>query len=588
MVRLRLGPSASVGAGGCLARIVPTVISLAFIGLGSWFSFLLGRSLLASLAVRGWEASECEVVTSAVEERPGDPATEEFVFTVAYRYRAGGEDWVAGRVRPGYLGSEDPRPAQLLLESYPAGARVACWVDPEDPSAATLERPGLLTGLWILFPLTFVAIGMVVLLAAWWPGRRGGGEPAAPDAAGAPPLSRRAPSAAVGAGCLTAFFGVFLLAGAAVLWFVSGRPASRAWAAREWRETPCVVERSSVREHPGDDGSTYSVEVLYAYTVDGREYKSSRYDFLPGSSSGYEGKAAVVERLPAGLRTVCWVDPGDPTSAVLERRMHKGYLFGLFGLPFFLAGAGGIAFTLRGWRRAGRQDASGAPAWLPSRRVDPTSSPFVGPGAAASGPVILRPGSTPLGKLLGLTFAALFWNGITGVFLWQVVAGWKAGAGDGCLTVFLIPFVLIGLALLASVPYQILALFNPRPLLTLERGEIVPGEALQLSWRFRGLAGRIRKLEISLEGREEATYRRGTSSTTDKQIFAKIALVEATQPLEIAAGTTRVALPAGTMHTFVASHNKVLWTLKVAGQIARWPDVGEEFELVVRPPEVER
>ena len=40
------------------------------------------------------------------------------------------------------------------------------------------------------------------------------------------------------------------------------------------------------------------------------------------------------------------------------------------------------------------------------------------------------------------------------------------------------------------------------------------------------------------------------------------------------------------MHTFVAPHNKVLWTLAVAGEIARWPDVAEEFELLVLPPAV--
>ena len=560
-----------------MARIVPSVVALAFVGLGSWFAYQLGRGLLARLAVHGWEGAECEIVASAVESRPGDPATDEFVFTVTYRYQAGGEEWVADRVRPGYVGSDDPRPAQLLLERYPAGARVSCFVDPEDPSAATLERASLWPGLFILFPLVFVAVGAGVLLLTWWPARGRTArrqETESEDAAGAPPLSQRAPSAALGAGCLAAFFGVFLLAGAAVLWFVTLRPAARAWTAREWRETSCVVERSGVGEHAGDDGTTYSVDVLYAFTVGGREYKSSRYDFLSGSSSGYEGKAAVVERLPAGTRTVCWVDPQDLTSAVLERRLHKGYLFGLFGLPFFLVGAGGIAFTLRGWRRFEKRGAPGAPA----------SSSSAVPGSGwPPGPVTLRPGSTPLGKFLGITFAAAFWNGITGVFVWQAVGGWKAGAGDGCLTVFLIPFVLIGALLLLSVPYQLLALFNPRPVLTLDRGELVAGEALELSWSFRGLAGRIGKLRISLEGREEATYRRGTSSTTDKQTFAQVTLVESTRRLEIAGGTTRVALPAGTMHTFVAPHNKVLWVLKVEGEIARWPDVAEEFELVVRP-----
>lgn len=577
MPALTIRSSAGAAAGGCLARLFPSAIALVFVGLGSWFTLLGGRSLMASLSVYGWERGECAIVASAVEERPDDPGGEQFVFTVTYRYQAAGEDWVGSRVRPGYVGSGDPRPAQLLLERYPPGARVGCWIDPDDPAAAALERPSPWSGLFILFPLVFVAVGAGVLLAVWWPWGRARRREAGREgeAAGSPPVSRRVSTGATGAGlgCLVAFFALFLLAGLGVLWFAGLRPASRAWAAREWRETPCRILKSEVGEHRGDDSTTYSVDVLYAYAVDGRQYKSSRYDFLGGSSSGYEGKAAVVERLPAGTETVCWVDPADPTSAVVERGFHKGYLVGLFGLPFLLAGAGGIVFTVRGWRRSRR----GRDPRPPGLAV-----------AASAGPVTLRPRATPLGKFVGLTFAATFWNGITGLFVWQAVQGWRSGAGDGCLTVFLVPFVLVGVALLMSVPYQLLTLLNPRPVLTLERGEITPGEALQLSWRFRGLAGRIARLRLSLEGREEATYRRGDSSATDKETFADVTLLDSTQPLEIAAGATRLELPAGAMHTFVAAHNKILWSLKVSGAIARWPDVAEEFEVVVRPPEVGR
>jgi hypothetical protein len=37
------------------------------------------------------------------------------------------------------------------------------------------------------------------------------------------------------------------------------------------------------------------------------------------------------------------------------------------------------------------------------------------------------------------------------------------------------------------------------------------------------------------------------------------------------------------MHSFAAPHNKIVWSLKVEGVIDRWPDVGEEFPLVVYP-----
>ena len=42
------------------------------------------------------------------------------------------------------------------------------------------------------------------------------------------------------------------------------------------------------------------------------------------------------------------------------------------------------------------------------------------------------------------------------------------------------------------------------------------------------------------------------------------------------------------MHTFEAPHNKVLWAVHVHGEIGGWPDVEDEFPLVVTPPEPTR
>lgn len=57
--------------------------------------------------------------------------------------------------------------------------------------------------------------------------------------------------------------------------------------AKEWPETSCVVISSQVMSHSDSDGTTYSVDISYSYEVGGREYKSNRYGFMMGSSSGY-------------------------------------------------------------------------------------------------------------------------------------------------------------------------------------------------------------------------------------------------------------------------------------------------------------
>ncbi len=37
------------------------------------------------------------------------------------------------------------------------------------------------------------------------------------------------------------------------------------------------------------------------------------------------------------------------------------------------------------------------------------------------------------------------------------------------------------------------------------------------------------------------------------------------------------------MHSFASDHNAVVWAIHVHGEIPRWPDVNETFEIEVRP-----
>jgi hypothetical protein len=294
-----------------------------------------------------------------------------------------------------------------------------------------------------------------------------------------------------------------------------------------------------------------------------------------GSSSGTRGKQAIVDRYPPGAQVSCWVDPADPSSAVLSRGFSATYLIGLVPLLFLLVGLAVLVWTFRSGR--------GRPA---VSDVDP-DSPFGVPLAAlaaAGGPAELKPATTPVGMLLGLGFVALFWNGIVSVFVWQAVSLWRQGKPETFLNVFLIPFVGIGLLLLFAVARQFLVLFNPRLHLTLTPGVPATGETAFLQWRL-GSAGRgVSRVRITLEGREEARYRRGTNSYTDRESFLTLPVVDTAQPVEIAAGgSANFAIPAAVMPTFRAEHNKIVWSLKVNCELPRWPDTEEEYEVVVQP-----
>lgn len=581
MVRLRIRHRS--GASSIPGRLFMTLFGLAFVGLGSTFVFFIARGFLRSVDTYGWTPAECVITASRVETISDEGET--YRLLVEYRWVAFGREHTGNVLRPGYSGSSDVAETERLAARYATGSSVGCYVDPEHPESAILERPSLLSGLWVLFPLVFVGAGLLVLAMAWsrsrpfdtW--RSASGTTPPPDASRA--LSKRVGSP-LAPGCLVLFFSVFALVGGGTsLFFLI--PASKVLKARTWTAVPCTIESSGVRSHSGDDSTTYSVEVRYHYEIEGKTYRGSRYQFLGGSSSGYDGKQEIVDRLPAGGEVTCFVNPQDPFDAVIERGFTPGYLITLVPLLFLCVGLGGMIFALRSvGRKPGR-------SWQPAAAAPAASLPMTGPSAgfhfaASDGPVTLEGRSSPVGRLLGTLFVAAFWNGITGVFLWQMIRGWRTGAGDGCLTLFLVPFVLIGLLLLVAVPHAFLALFNPRPVLSLSRAALPLGGSAELTWSFKGWPSRISRLKITLEGQESATYGRGKQSSTSHSVFHRQVLADVTDSLSIASGRATLSMPEETMHTFESNHHKVAWTLKVAGTLRYWPDVTEEIAVTATPP----
>jgi hypothetical protein len=313
-----------------------------------------------------------------------------------------------------------------------------------------------------------------------------------------------------------------------------------------------------------------------SYTYEGRQYTSSRYDFVDFYSSGREGKQEVVDRYSAGTETTCYVNPSDPAEAVLVRGFSARYLIGLFGLLFLLPGLFGMLWVVNAGRKRKAPSLVADPA-SPFGVTDPQGE------AAAAGPVELRPQITPVGKLFGLTFVSLFWNGIVWTIGWFAVLSHPGQKPEGCAIAFLSIFALIGLLLIYGTLRQLLILFNPRPKLTLSPGSPSLGGTTYLQWRLSGGTGGVRHLRITLEGHEEAQYRRGTDTRTDKETFAVIPLVDSTDSYQMASGSTSFVVPADTMPSFRADHNKIVWTIKAQLEIANWPDSDEEFEVLVRP-----
>ncbi len=577
--KLNLG---NKSAGGC-GLVVFAIVLLIFLGVGSFMTIIMAREFIQTVGTYSWKPVAGEIVSSEVTK-----AGQDYQFQVEYRYPYNGEEYTSHQFGTGSKKYSDYRAAQQMALRYEAGSKTTCYVNPKAPTEAILQRGSLWFGFAVLFPLLFVAIGgggLVFMVRYALKQRRDAGGEAGESQRAISESAKGASGKAVG----RVFFGAFLVIGLIVFYFLGIRPVALVISARNWTRLPCTVVSSQVRSHRGDKSTTYSVDILYAYEIGGREYRANRYNFMGGSSSGRAGKAKIVRAHPPGKKTVCYVDRNDPTNAVLVRDFTPSMLLGLIPLVFVLIGAGGLLYVPKSGRQAKPPWRAGVRSLRVRDRAAMAAAASTGPSAWTTeddGPKELKSAASPLGKFIGGILVAAFWNGIVSVFVWQAVEGWVRHRPDWMLTIFMVPFVLIGLGMIGFVGYAFLGLFNPRPRLVVTPGAVRLGNSFEVRWELRGRTSVLQRLRIHLEGSEEAKYRRGTKTVTDKSVFATVEVANTTDRVSLNAGQARVTVPPELMHSFESTHNKILWKLRVHGDIPRWPDIKEEFPVTIlpRPP----
>lgn len=401
-------------------------------------------------------------------------------------------------------------------------------------------------------------------------------------------------------GCLAWPFAIlFLGIGGALFCGFGLGPWWGVLSARNWIATPCTVV-SSATEADGDGG--LRLAIVFTYAVDRKEYRSDTYCFSSMSSNTANAwKERVVQAHPPGRRTTCYVDPGNPARAVVERGWVPDMWWGFFPIPFMVFGAGALLVALGAIRLPTLATRPNFGSWKP---VEPSRARSGDDGDSGLGdarvahprpeaPVSLEAVSSPRTNFFLALFMAVFANGIISVFVWHAYQQFRDHGVAGLNwfhVVFPVPFVVIGLGLIAGVLYASLALFNPRPTLTVHSRSVPLGGELRLQWTVAGRFESIRRFTVSLQGVEQATHRRGTTTCTDRATFATTPVFETFEVLDIPEGRATVVIPADTMHSFAAAHNKVEWSLVVHGDIRFWPDMSATYPIVVlpRPTQVSR
>jgi len=127
--------------------------------------------------------------------------------------------------------------------------------------------------------------------------------------------------------------------------------------AEQWPVADGIVQSAEMKSHSGDDSTTYSAEVTYAYQVAGATYTAGKVAIGQMSASA-EYAQGILNRYPVGKKVSVHYSPGDPSDAVLETGIHGGIWICLgVGTAFTLFG--GMFLQIQ--RAARRSQLPGAP-----------------------------------------------------------------------------------------------------------------------------------------------------------------------------------------------------------------------------------
>jgi hypothetical protein len=525
---------------------------LLFAGIGAFLVWKTAvRPVARWVAAESWTETPARVLESKVARSDGSLALR-----IEYEYRFEGKVFRSDRVHlnPVNLSSAQ---AQRLRDAWPKGSGTVAFVDPASPKRAVLERNAIPNPWLPLGGLPFLAIGLGVA------GFSVAGKGAKGQRKGFTTAKRDGPRR-----WNMVFVGLpFLAFGLGFFWFGGARPILRAQEAAEWPTVPCAIEDSFVESHTDSEGdTTYSVEIRYTYEWEGRTFHGENYTFGDFSSSGRSGKEEIVERYPAGSEATCFVNPEDPYEAVITTDV--GFLpYGIMGFGG-LFGAIGAGLLLGGFRRR--------KTGLAAETVSPGESHASAPAPSRE----LKPRTHRAIRAIGVVLFAVVWNGLAVV---PILIHFSGDGGEPFLLIFGLVFVAVGLGVIGFAGYTLLSLANPLPKARIEPGRIRPGETVRLSWNLEGSTGRLEDLGIFLEGTEVARYRRGTDTVTDRNVFHQQTVFESSDRGAFASGETDLELPAGTVPSFEAEHNEIVWQLVFGGSIRRWPDLNETMTLPVDP-----
>jgi Protein of unknown function (DUF3592) len=159
-----------------------------------------------------------------------------------------------------------------------------------------------------------------------------------------------------GVGCLVLFSLPFAGVGVVMTWLMVSTVL--AWhGMQSWDQAPAQILHAELEVHQGDDSTTYSVEARYTYEYEGQQYTGTRVAISGSADNIGSFQQDAYDELSRHRDSeqpfLCFVNPGDPSDAVLYRNLRWELLMlqSTFAIVFGGAGFGLMAVGLYSARK---------------------------------------------------------------------------------------------------------------------------------------------------------------------------------------------------------------------------------------------
>jgi hypothetical protein len=550
-------------------RRSPNILWFFLIALTLIIGWGLGPDFYDALRSRTWTTVPCRILRSHVFEEPSNYGMR-YVLRVEYAYPFAGRDYRSTRFGTGQnQDTMDVARAGQAAVRFAEGKEAVCFVNPQNPSEAVLERGNLWGGLFLLGPLLIIGLMGQEQIFAWFGKRRRNRR-----AVLSPPISEL--NDALGIDGRYVLFGVMgLVMGTLLLGMSVARPLSDWRRTRSWMEADATILHSELISRSGIHGPEYSLEVVFEYEVNGKRYRSDKAGLGFSIEAPVADMSDWVAAHPAGARMRCFVNPQDPTEAVLDRHLRLEWISPALGLLMMGFGLFLFAGFRRTWRLRKQLAGDVLAAYWQGKVREGTATFRVFPpvwvpalGCLAAALICAPPGIWSLSK-----FVRALSHGQTDLI--NLLYGIFALAGVGY-------FICLGWKYLVQV-------FKPRPILEVTPAALQVGRPFEVHWNFSGRAPRG-WMRLWLDGVEEARVRRlihahyGSISEekTERFTFKSILLAEV-QADPARAGRADGRVPAETMHSFKGVKGGVTWQIRIEFGDRKTEKLEHKFPITVTP-----